>query len=61
MTTMAAPPPVAQDAVVTALSTSPRPSRASGLSASLTFWWRAMLKIKHVPEQLTMVIYRRKE
>ena len=29
-----------------------RPPRASALSASLTFWWRAMLKIKHVPEQM---------
>jgi len=29
-----------------------RPSRASALSASLTFGWRAMLKIKHVPMQL---------
>ncbi|MFJ1590425.1 ABC transporter permease [Kitasatospora albolonga] len=29
-----------------------RPSRPSALSASLTFGWRAMLKIKHVPEQL---------
>jgi ABC-2 type transport system permease protein len=29
-----------------------RPSRPGPLSASLTFGWRAMLKIKHVPEQL---------
>ncbi|MFE2290839.1 ABC transporter permease [Streptomyces sp. NPDC059452] len=29
-----------------------RPSRPSALSASLTFGWRSMLKIKHVPEQL---------
>jgi ABC-2 type transport system permease protein len=29
-----------------------RPPRSSALSASLTFWWRAMLKIKHVPEQM---------
>jgi ABC-2 type transport system permease protein len=28
------------------------PPRPSALSASLTFGWRAMLKIKHVPEQL---------
>ena len=32
-----------------AASVRPRPS---ALSASLTFGWRAMLKIKHVPEQL---------
>ncbi|MEV6598360.1 ABC transporter permease [Actinoplanes sp. NPDC051346] len=29
-----------------------RPSRPNALAASLTFGWRAMLKIKHVPEQL---------
>ena len=43
---------IAPEAVRSALSTSARPPRPSGLSASLTFWWRAMLKIKHVPEQL---------
>jgi ABC-2 type transport system permease protein len=31
---------------------STRPPRPGPLSTSLTFWWRAMLKIKHVPEQL---------
>jgi ABC-2 type transport system permease protein len=34
-----------------ALSSS-RPPRASALSATLTFGWRGMLKVKHVPEQL---------
>ncbi|MER7913451.1 MULTISPECIES: ABC transporter permease [unclassified Streptomyces] len=29
-----------------------RPPRPGALSASMTFGWRAMLKIKHVPEQL---------
>jgi ABC-2 type transport system permease protein len=29
-----------------------RPARPNALSTSLTFGWRAMLKIKHVPEQL---------
>ncbi|MDQ5894153.1 MAG: transporter permease [Actinomycetota bacterium] len=29
-----------------------RPDRPGAVSASLTFGWRAMLKIKHVPEQL---------
>ncbi|WP_228974066.1 ABC transporter permease [Streptomyces sp. DH12] len=29
-----------------------RPTRPSPLAASLAFGWRAMLKIKHVPEQL---------
>ena len=35
-----------------ALATTPRPQRASALSAALTFGWRSMLKVKHVPEQL---------
>ncbi|RHW23432.1 ABC transporter permease [Nocardioides immobilis] len=34
------------------LATAPRPRRPSALSASLTFGWRGMLKVKHVPEQL---------
>ena len=34
------------------LSRSHRPSGASPISASITLGWRAMLKIKHVPEQL---------
>lgn len=33
-----------------------RPPRPSALSASLTFGWRALLKIKYVPEQLLDVI-----
>lgn len=35
-----------------ALLTRNKPPKASALSASLTFGWRALLKIKHVPEQL---------
>ena len=35
-----------------ALSTHTRPPRSSPIVASLTFWWRAMLKIRHVPEQM---------
>ncbi|WP_255170411.1 ABC transporter permease [Natrononativus amylolyticus] len=35
-----------------AVSDQPRPPRPGALSASLTFGWRALLKIKHVPEQL---------
>jgi ABC-2 type transport system permease protein len=35
-----------------ALSSSPRPPRPGPFSAALTFGWRAVLKIKHVPEQL---------
>jgi ABC-2 type transport system permease protein len=40
----------------TVLADGPRPTRPSALSAALTFGWRAMLKIKHVPEQLADVI-----
>jgi ABC-2 type transport system permease protein len=35
-----------------ALPDGPRPAPAGALAASLTFGWRALLKIKHVPEQL---------
>ena len=40
------------EAVRRALSSTPRPPRPSALSAAITFGWRGMLKIKHVPEQL---------
>ena len=43
---------IADDAVRRAISSSPRPSRPSALANALTFGWRGMLKIKHVPEQL---------
>jgi ABC-2 type transport system permease protein len=43
---------VEAEAVRKALSSTPRPPRASALSAALTFGWRGMLKVKHVPEQL---------
>jgi ABC-2 type transport system permease protein len=33
-------------------TSSTRPPRASAASAALTFAWRGMLKVKHVPEQL---------
>ena len=41
-----------EDAVRRAISSTPRPPKASPLSAALTFGWRGMLKVKHVPEQL---------
>ena len=41
-----------QEAVRKAISSTPRPPRAGGLSAAITFGWRGMLKVKHVPEQL---------
>jgi ABC-2 type transport system permease protein len=50
MTTVAQP--VAEQAIRSTLSVDERPEPVSALSASLTFGWRALLKIKHVPEQL---------
>ena len=44
--------PVDQETVTAALSTTARPPRPGPLTTSLAFWWRAMLKIKHIPEQL---------
>ncbi len=40
------------ETIATVLAPGARPPRPSPLSASVTFGWRAMLKIKHVPEQL---------
>src|SRR4051812_35239243 len=42
----------APEAISAVLAPRRRPPRPSALSASLTFCWRAVLKIKHVPEQL---------
>jgi ABC-2 type transport system permease protein len=49
--------PAADENLHSALSLHPRPPSPSGLAASLTFGWRALLKIKHVPEQLADVIF----
>jgi ABC-2 type transport system permease protein len=35
-----------------ALASTPRPPRASAVSTAITFGWRGMLKVRHVPEQL---------
>jgi ABC-2 type transport system permease protein len=44
---------VLDDAAIGAvLTSSSRPARPGPMAASLTFGWRAMLKIRHVPEQL---------
>jgi ABC-2 type transport system permease protein len=52
-TTRARPIPASDEAALRkALSSTPRPPRASAASAALTFGWRGMLKVKHVPEQL---------
>jgi ABC-2 type transport system permease protein len=40
------------EAVRKAISSTERPPKASPLSAALSFGWRGMLKVKHVPEQL---------
>ncbi len=40
------------ETVRAALSSAPRPARPSAVSQALTFGWRGMLKVKHVPEQL---------
>ena len=50
--TRAQPEPVAEADLHAALVAGERPPRPSALSACLTFGWRGMLKIKHVPEQL---------
>lgn len=53
MTTETREPTRSLDAgVIAALGSAERPPRASAVSSSLTFGWRALLKIKHVPEQL---------
>jgi ABC-2 type transport system permease protein len=39
-------------AVRKAIASTSRPPRASAASTALTFGWRGMLKVKHVPEQL---------
>jgi ABC-2 type transport system permease protein len=52
-TTPATPRPAAEEeALRKALASTPRPPRPSALSSALTFGWRGMLKVKHVPEQL---------
>jgi ABC-2 type transport system permease protein len=51
-TTPARSEPLADQSLGAVLSSTPRPARPSAVSACLTFGWRGMLKIKHVPEQL---------
>jgi ABC-2 type transport system permease protein len=52
-----APRPAVDEPLGAALAAGARPPRSSPLSASITFGWRALLKIKHVPEQLADVIF----
>lgn len=56
MTTTAATDLTFDQTMRSVIATTERPPRASALSASLTFSWRALLKIKHVPEQLGDVV-----
>ena len=45
--------PAGDDAMIRkALSSAPAPQKPSRLANALTFGWRGMVKIKHVPEQL---------
>jgi ABC-2 type transport system permease protein len=44
--------PVSTESLAEILISTERPPRPSAWSAAMTFGWRAMLKIKHVPEQL---------
>lgn len=43
---------VSEASVLAVLATGERPARPGPLSASITHGWRAVLRIKHVPEQL---------
>ena len=51
-TTTAEPASVSEATLRAALSTRTRPQAPSPMGASVSFGWRAMLKIKHVPMQL---------
>src|SRR5687767_9683150 len=51
-TATTADPIITEAALRSVLSTGVRPAPPSAASASLTFAWRALLKIKHVPMQL---------
>jgi ABC-2 type transport system permease protein len=52
MTTLETDFVLAEESLHSALSTRARPGRATALTSSLSFGWRALLKIKHVPMQL---------
>ncbi|MBF6239964.1 ABC transporter permease [Nocardia otitidiscaviarum] len=55
MTTTTAAPAPATDPLRAALSSGQRPPRPGPLSTALAFAWRAVLRIKHVPDQLADV------
>ncbi|HEX8035677.1 MAG TPA: ABC transporter permease [Ktedonobacterales bacterium] len=58
MTTMLAPASstAVEASLRSTLLAGTRPHRPSALSASLTFGWRALLKIKYMPEQMADII-----
>ncbi|GAB3088303.1 ABC transporter permease [Isoptericola nanjingensis] len=56
MTASAEPTEIATTTLRQAVALTEPPSRPSALSMTLTFGWRALLKIKHVPEQLFDVL-----
>ncbi|WP_153396196.1 ABC transporter permease [Ornithinicoccus halotolerans] len=52
MSVTTSPRPSYDEKVAAAVGSGDAPAGAGGVSTSLTFGWRALLKIKHVPEQL---------
>ncbi|MFB7798543.1 ABC transporter permease [Isoptericola sp. NPDC056134] len=56
MTASAEPTEIATTTLREAVALTEPPTRPSALSMTLTFGWRALLKIKHVPEQLFDVL-----
>jgi ABC-2 type transport system permease protein len=48
---------IVEDNLRSVLAFGERPRHANAVSASLTFGWRALLKIKHVPEQLFDAVF----
>jgi ABC-2 type transport system permease protein len=56
MTTLTAAPAASRTSLPPGLPTGPRPEPPGAWAASAAFGWRALLKIKHVPEMLLDVI-----
>ena len=56
MTTLTAAPAASRTPRPPGLPTGPRPEPPGAWAASAAFGWRALLKIKHVPEMLLDVI-----
>jgi ABC-2 type transport system permease protein len=48
--------PIAEERLHAALASGARPQPPGRVSAAITFGWRGMLKIKHVPEQMMDVL-----